>query len=265
MRGLRLFKNRFFWRLTLDFDGWCDTVLASVVGTRRKSHMKLDLESNPESFRGQKPDKNRLPSDLIASRSREAALCFEKMQTRIQEPEVSPESFQGSSGTKNQKYRRRDADCGDRDGRAARDRTERRSQPGKGGQAVRKWSDFVRLGTGSTRLFPHNSTQVVDFPHLAHVRLFGEAMKRVATDGTPVLRSSTAEGGRIKHGCGKDVEQEGTEIGRKRTQGTQKMGNSTGQSRAGSGRIRILVAIFVNGAFAYVRLCSLKIAYVRHF
>src|SRR5258707_15327500 len=48
-----------------------------VVGTRRMSHMKLGLEPNPESFRGQKPDKNRLPSDLIASRLREAALIFE--------------------------------------------------------------------------------------------------------------------------------------------------------------------------------------------
>jgi len=52
----------------------------SVVGTRRMSHMKLGLEPNPESFRGQKPDKNRLPSDLIASRLREAALIFDIMK-----------------------------------------------------------------------------------------------------------------------------------------------------------------------------------------
>src|SRR5882724_9758106 len=61
---------------------------------------------------------------------------------------------------------------------------------------------------------------------------------------------------------GKGREQ-GTEIGRKRTQGTQKMGNSTGQTWTDCERIRILAAIFRHGAFAYVRVCSLKIAYVR--
>jgi hypothetical protein len=53
----------------------------SVVGKRRRnSHMKLGLEPNPESFRGQKPDKNRLPSDLSASQLWEAALLFDIMK-----------------------------------------------------------------------------------------------------------------------------------------------------------------------------------------
>src|SRR6267378_2400313 len=62
---------------------------------------------------------------------------------------------------------------------------------------------------------------------------------------------------------GKGREQ-GTEIGRKRTQGTQKMGNSKVQTRAGSGRCRILAAIFVTERslmFAYVRVKSLMFAF----
>jgi len=62
---------------------------------------------------------------------------------------------------------------------------------------------------------------------------------------------------------GKGREQ-GTEIGRKRTQGTQKMGNSKVQTRAGSGGCRILVAIFVterSRMFAYTRLKSLMFAF----
>jgi len=57
----------------------------SVVGKRRMSHMKLGLEPNPESFRGQKPAKNRLPSDLIASRLREAVLLFENLRNGVLE------------------------------------------------------------------------------------------------------------------------------------------------------------------------------------
>src|SRR5258708_1895330 len=62
---------------------------------------------------------------------------------------------------------------------------------------------------------------------------------------------------------GKGREQ-GTEIGRKRTQGTQKMGNSTGQTWTDCERIRILAAIFVTERslmFAYVRLKSLMFAF----
>ena len=47
--------------------------------------MKLGLEPNPESFRGQKPDKNRLPSDLIASRLWDAALIFDNLRNGVLE------------------------------------------------------------------------------------------------------------------------------------------------------------------------------------
>jgi hypothetical protein len=59
---------------------------------------------------------------------------------------------------------------------------------------------FYRIAMRCYRLFPDNSTQVVDFPHLSTLRLFCEAMKRVATDET-----------QIKHGLGKDIEQKGAE------------------------------------------------------
>jgi len=60
-------------------------MVALVMGTRRKSRMKLGLEPNPESFRGQKPAKNQLPSDLIASRLREAVLLFENLRNGVLE------------------------------------------------------------------------------------------------------------------------------------------------------------------------------------
>jgi len=104
-------------------------------------------------------------------------------------------------------------------------RVERRSKLGKGGQLVGKWTGFSRLETASTRLFPHESMQVVDFPLLGWVRIF--------------LDANFAN----ERELGKDLEQKKTEIGRKRTQRTQKMGNSTDQTLVGGGRIRILHAI----------------------
>ncbi len=56
---------------------------------------------------------------------------------------------------------------------------------GKGGQEVGKWTRFARLEPGSTRLGPDVSTQVVDFPCICDVRLFGERME-FETQG-PVL------------------------------------------------------------------------------
>src|SRR5260221_7094710 len=45
-------------------------------------------------------------------------------------------------------------------------------QPGEGGQMVEKPTGFSHLETVLTRLFPHNSTQVVDFPGMYDARLF---------------------------------------------------------------------------------------------
>src|SRR5882724_9392011 len=45
-------------------------------------------------------------------------------------------------------------------------------QLGKGGQEVGKRTGFSHIETALTRLFPHFSTQVVDFPCMCNVRLF---------------------------------------------------------------------------------------------
>jgi hypothetical protein len=45
---------------------------------------------------------------------------------------------------------------------------------GKGGQEVGKWTGFSRLEPALTRLFPHKSTQVVDFPRMVMVSIFSE-------------------------------------------------------------------------------------------
>src|SRR5882757_768000 len=48
---------------------------------------------------------------------------------------------------------------------------------GKAWNFYRLATGFSRIATGYYRLFPHDSTQVVDFPHLAMVRLFWGALK----------------------------------------------------------------------------------------
>ncbi len=48
----------------------------------------------------------------------------------------------------------------------------KRAFPTLSGQEIGKWCSFSHLETALTRLFPHNSTQVVDFPRMYDVRLF---------------------------------------------------------------------------------------------
>src|SRR5258706_14674509 len=74
----------------------------------------------------------------------------------------------------------------------------RRVNLGKGGKMMGKRTGFSHFETALTRLFPHDSTQVVDFPRMYAVRGFWKAMKWVSTDGT-----------RIKHGLGKEIEPKG--------------------------------------------------------
>jgi hypothetical protein len=51
-----------------------------------------------------------------------------------------------------------------------------------------KWCSFSHLGTVLTRLFPHKSTQVVDFPRMYDVRLFSEGLK----NGFPASKRGVA-------------------------------------------------------------------------
>ena len=53
---------------------------------------------------------------------------------------------------------------------------------GKGGKEMGKWTGFSHFETTPTRLFPHKSTQVVDFPRICRVRLFW---------GSPEIRKTT--------------------------------------------------------------------------
>jgi hypothetical protein len=57
---------------------------------------------------------------------------------------------------------------------AVQRRDGKRVDLGRGGQEMRKRTGFAHIAPASTRLGPDNSTQVVDFPHLAMVRLFSE-------------------------------------------------------------------------------------------
>src|SRR5882724_3453193 len=95
----------------------------------------------------------------------------------------------------------------------------RRVNLGKGGKMMGKRTGFSHFETALTRLFPHDSMQVVDFPRICTVRVFWEAMKWVATDGTG-----------IKHGLGKEIEPKGAEPSEAWNQfgGNQEARNVTG-------------------------------------
>jgi len=75
---------------------------------------------------------------------------------------------------------------------------EKRAEVGKGGQEIGKWCSFSHLETTLTRLFQHNSTQVVDFPHLSTVRFFWGRYEMVShgwnTDKTRMGKDHEPEG-----------------------------------------------------------------------
>jgi len=77
---------------------------------------------------------------------------------------------------------------------------------GKGGQNAGKWTGFSHFETAFSRLFPHVSTQVVDFPHICSVRVFWEAVKWAATDETRIGKRLCTEGNRAK-GAKRSLEQ----------------------------------------------------------
>jgi len=62
-------------------------------------------------------------------------------------------------------------------GIAGQKRVGMRVNLGKGGQVVGKWTGFSHIEPASTRLFPHNSTQVVDFPRMYAARVFLRGVK----------------------------------------------------------------------------------------
>ena len=62
--------------------------------------------------------------------------------------------------------------CGLKASEDGKRRLGRRGFTGLSGREVGNFTGFYRLTTRCYRLFPHKSKQVVDFPYLAHVRLF---------------------------------------------------------------------------------------------
>ena len=104
---------------------------------------------------------------------------------------------------------------------------------GKTWNLYRLATGFYRLWAGSTRLFPHNSTQVVDFPHLANVRIFLDANlasqarhETVAPVGCSLARNV------VTNECelGKDIGQEGFHRRRDtKTQRQEEMGFNMGK------------------------------------
>src|SRR5882724_6033733 len=69
---------------------------------------------------------------------------------------------------------------------------------GKGGCEIEKWRSFSHLETALTHLFPHKSTQVVDFPHLAMVRLFWEGAEDSRMSGRGMIGRGMGPSGRLK-------------------------------------------------------------------
>ena len=72
-------------------------------------------------------------------------------------------------------------------GEDVKNRAEKRVEVGKGGCEIGKWRSFSHFETTFSHLFPHNSTQVVDFPHLAHVRLFWEGAEDSRMSGRGMI------------------------------------------------------------------------------
>jgi hypothetical protein len=64
---------------------------------------------------------------------------------------------------------------------------------GKVGRMVGKWIGLAHMETASTRLGPDNSTQVVDFPHLAMVSVFSGGGKNSRISGRGMIGSGMAK------------------------------------------------------------------------
>ena len=138
--------------MRVDFDGWCATVVALVVGARRTSKGQLENSNN-------EPMKPRTRNGVV--------------------------EYWSDGWTPDRAWRRIPAyriNCvaaaGLRHSRApGKRRVENRVGTGKWRTFSHLVIGFYRLETALTRLFPRFSTQVVDFPRMAMVRHFWEGTK----------------------------------------------------------------------------------------
>jgi len=67
----------------------------------------------------------------------------------------------------------------------------------KGGCETGKWRSFSHLETGFSRLFPHKSTQVVDFPRMAMVSIFWEGVENSRISGRGMIGRGMGPSGRL--------------------------------------------------------------------
>ena len=74
---------------------------------------------------------------------------------------------------------------------------EKRVDVGKGGQEMGKWRSFSHFETALTRLFPHKSTQVVDFPRMAMVSIFWEGVENSRISGRGMIGRGMGPSGRL--------------------------------------------------------------------
>jgi hypothetical protein len=127
-----------------DRERLCGRIWASVVGTRRTSEERLE-NSNNEPM---KPAKSRIRKPEAGAVARQAGGQAE-LGTNM--------------GNHLERYR------------AGKRRSGKDVFTALSGWEIGKWCSFSHLETALTRLFPHKSTQVVDFPHLGVVRHFLDA------------------------------------------------------------------------------------------
>jgi len=72
---------------------------------------------------------------------------------------------------------------------------KRRGLPTIGGQEVGKWTGFSHFETALTHLFPHDSTQVVDFPRMYVVSIFRGRAKNSRISGRGMIGRGMAKRG----------------------------------------------------------------------
>ena len=87
--------------------------------------------------------------------------------------------------------------CGQEAGGSGKRWVVRRVNLGKGGCEIEKWRSFSHLETGFSRLFPHKSTQVVDFPRMAMVSIFWEGVENSRISGRGMIGRGMGPSGRL--------------------------------------------------------------------
>jgi len=92
------------------------------------------------------------------------------------------------------------AGCGRKAGAGGKRRGGRRPDPGLTGEQMGKWTGFSRIKPALTRLFPHVSTQVVDFPHLNAVSIFSGGAKNDRISGRGMIGRGMGDEGQAELG-----------------------------------------------------------------